>query len=240
MGQRYRWMEGHKPGPVWVAHNQISLKERPSTNSYEVFPKCRHWETWWARGGVEDTWLEAKDTKKSEAKAKDSLSEDRHSRGQAQECLRPKPLTMDTSGSALQKKKVFTKIFQATSKKKKKGLHKNFSGNLHKKTFSKNCFKRSKNSAVLEPRTGQFSRTWGLEAKAKDFKMCPRGLHLCGELTSVNEMCRRQEFGVRIPSRWRLWGSWGEATSCWAIFCDASEKITILILMPFGSHFARF
>ena len=31
------------------------------------------------RGGVEDTRLEAKDTKKkSEAKAKDSLSEDRH------------------------------------------------------------------------------------------------------------------------------------------------------------------
>ena len=35
------------------------------------------------RGGVEDTRLEAKtkDKKKSEAKAKDSLSEDRHSRG---------------------------------------------------------------------------------------------------------------------------------------------------------------
>ena len=48
-----------------------------------------------------------------------------------------------------------------------------------------NCLK---NSAVLEPRTRQFSRTWGFEAKtkakdltfeakakAKDFKMCPRG-----------------------------------------------------------------
>ena len=33
------------------------------------------------RGGVEDTRLEAKDTKKSEAKAKDSLSEDRPSQG---------------------------------------------------------------------------------------------------------------------------------------------------------------
>ena len=31
------------------------------------------------RGGVEDTRFEAKDTKKSEAKAKDSLFEDRHS-----------------------------------------------------------------------------------------------------------------------------------------------------------------
>ena len=42
-------------------------------------------------------------------------------------------------------------------------------------------FNYSKNSAVLEPSTGQFSRTWGFkakdltfEAKAKDFKMCPR------------------------------------------------------------------
>ena len=64
--------------------------------------------------------------KKSEAKAKDSLSEDRHSRGQGQECSRPRPRTNDTSASALQKKKrssqkffkrspqqnVFQKIFQ--------------------------------------------------------------------------------------------------------------------------------
>ena len=42
-----------------------------------------------------------------------------------------------------------------------------------------------KNSAVFEPRTGQFSGTWGFETKAKDltfeakdFKMCSRGLHL--------------------------------------------------------------
>ena len=49
--------------------------------------------------------------KKSEAKAKNSLSEDRHSRGQGQECSRP-----NTSASALQKKKVFTKIFQALHK----------------------------------------------------------------------------------------------------------------------------
>ena len=100
---------------------------------------------------------------------------------------------------------------QVLSKKKKKGLHKNFSGDLHKKKkkkkkkvftkifqaistkkrFPKNFstapqnFNFPKNSAVLELRTGQFSRTWGLEAKAKDFKICPRGqgrprgLHLC-------------------------------------------------------------
>ena len=74
------------------------------------------------RGGVEDTRLKAKDTKKTEAKAKDSLSEDRHSRDQEQECSRPRPRTKDTSASALQnknKKKVFTKIFQAISTKKR-------------------------------------------------------------------------------------------------------------------------
>ena len=75
-----------------------------------------------SRGGVEDTRLEAKtkakDTKKFEAKAKDSLSEDRHSRGQGQKCSRPRPRTKDTSASALQKKKkkVFQKIFQALHK----------------------------------------------------------------------------------------------------------------------------
>ena len=62
--------------------------------------------------------------------AKDSLSEDRHSRGQGQECSRPRPRTKDTSASALQKKRrssqkffkrspqknVFQKIFQALHK----------------------------------------------------------------------------------------------------------------------------
>ena len=89
-------------------------------------------------------------------------AKDRNARGQGQG-----PRTQ--SASALQKKK--------------------------KKRSSQKFFRRSqnfnipKNRAVFEPRTGQFSRTWGLEAKAKDFKMCPRGrprgqgrprgLHLC-------------------------------------------------------------
>ena len=56
------------------------------------------------RGGVEDTRLEAKakKTKKSEAKAKDSLSEDKPSQGQGQKCSRPR--TKETSASVLQKK----------------------------------------------------------------------------------------------------------------------------------------
>ena len=112
------------------------------------------------RGGVEDTRLEAKakDTKKTEAKAKDSLSEDRHSRGQGQECSRPRPRTQAQVLSKnflgdlkkKKKKKVFTKIFLAVSTKKR--FPKNFS------SASQN-FSNSKNTAVLEPRTGQFSRT---------------------------------------------------------------------------------
>ena len=54
------------------------------------------------------------------------------------------------------KKKIFTKIFQAISTKKR--FPNNFSSALQN-------FNNSKNTAVLEPRTGQFSRTWGLEAK---------------------------------------------------------------------------
>ena len=43
--------------------------------------------------------------KKSKAKAKDSLSEDRPSRGQGQESSRPSPKTKDTAVSVLRKKK---------------------------------------------------------------------------------------------------------------------------------------
>ena len=49
-------------------------------------------------------------------------------------------------------KKFFKKFFQAISKHK--GLQINFTGDLQN-------FNNSKNSAVLEPRTEQFSRTWG-------------------------------------------------------------------------------
>ena len=64
-------------------------------------------------------------------------------------------------------KKIFTKIFQAISKKKKKEkvFTKIFQAISTKKRFPKNFssapqnFNIPKNSAVLEPRTGQFSRT---------------------------------------------------------------------------------
>ena len=106
-----------------------------------------------SRGGVEDTMLEAKDTKKSEVKAKDSPTEDRPSRGQGQECSRPRtalprtdpleakdrnargqgqecsrprPRTKDTSAIALQKKK--------------KGLHKKFFSRSSEKNVFQEIF----------------------------------------------------------------------------------------------------
>ena len=139
--------------------------------------------------------------KKSEAKAKDSFSEDRISRDQEQECSRPRLKTKDTGASVLQKtKKVFKFFFLAISKKKsKKKIFKKLFQAISKRgkqkrsskifrevsDFFQQNFNDSKNSAVLEPRTGQFSRTLSFEAKAKDIKMCPRGqgrprgLHLC-------------------------------------------------------------
>ena len=79
--------------------------------------------------------------KKSEAKAKakDSLPEDRHSRGQGQECSRPRPRTKDTKRKCSpkkKKKKVFTKIFQAISKKKRS------SQKFFKRSPRKNVFQK--------------------------------------------------------------------------------------------------
>ena len=105
-----------------------------------------------SRGGVEDTRLEAK------AKAKDTKKIRGQGQGQpfrGQTLSRPRTGMLEAKAKdqghkaqvlSKKKKEVFTKIFQAISKKKKKkkkGLHKNFSSDLHEKTFSKNFFNRS-------------------------------------------------------------------------------------------------
>ena len=73
------------------------------------------------KGGIEDTRLKAKDTKKSEAK--DSPFEDRPSRGQGHECLRPR-----TQAQVFSKiKKVFKNFFQAISKRGKQKNPEKFS-----------------------------------------------------------------------------------------------------------------
>ena len=112
-------------------------------------------------------------------------------RPRTQKNPRPRPRTAFPRTDALEAKDrnargqgPRTQSASALQKKKKKGLHKNFSGDLQKKkkkkkkVFTKTFqaistkkrfpnnfssapqnFNNSKNSAVLEPRTGQFSRT---------------------------------------------------------------------------------
>ena len=147
-----------------------------------------------SRGGVEDTRLEAK------AKAKDTKKIRGQGQGQpfrGQTLSRPRTGMLEAKAKdqghkaqvlSKKKKKRSSQKFFRRSKKKKKVFTKIFQAISTKKPFPKNFstapqnFNFPKNSAVLEPRTGQFSRTWGLEAKdltfeakAKDFKICPRG-----------------------------------------------------------------
>ena len=82
------------------------------------------------RGGVEDTRLEAKakDTKKI--------------RGQGQP-FRGQTLSRPRTGMLEAKDQGHKRKCSPKKKKKKKGLHKNFSSDLHEKTLSKKFFNRS-------------------------------------------------------------------------------------------------
>ena len=127
--------------------------------------------------------LEAKDTKKIRGQGQGQPF-----RGQTLSRPRTGMLKAKDTGAILKKKrpskfffrrspktkKVFKIFFQAISKQRR--LQKFFSGDLQILNYSNN-------SAVLEPRIGQFSRIWGFEAMAKakdltfeakdkDFKMC--------------------------------------------------------------------
>ena len=107
------------------------------------------------RGGVEDTRLEteAKDTKTIRGQGQEQPFRGQTLLRRRTGMLEAKAKDQGHKRKCSQKKKgkVFTKIFQAISKKKK-GPHKNFSS-------APQNFNTSKNNAVLEPRTGQFWRT---------------------------------------------------------------------------------
>ena len=108
-----------------------------------------------SRGGVEDTRLEAK--------ANNSLSEHRHSRGQGQECSRPRPRTKDTSASVPPKKRSSQKLFRRSQQE-----------NVFQKIFQALHKILTIQKIVLSSSRGQ-ANFRGIEAKAEDFKMCPRG-----------------------------------------------------------------
>ena len=92
------------------------------------------------RGGVEDTRLEAKakDTKKNRGQGQPF---------RGQNLSRPRTGMLEAKAKDQGHKRKCSpksqKFFRRSQKKKKKkGLHKNFSSGLHKKTFSKKFFKR--------------------------------------------------------------------------------------------------
>ena len=65
-------------------------------------------------------------------------------------------------------------------------------------------FHESKNSAVLEPRTGHYrglvsfaAKDLSFAAKTKDFNMCPRGLHLC-HVYSIRSRSRKPHYQVEV------------------------------------------
>ena len=112
--------------------------------------------------------------------AKDRLLEDRPFRGQKQEWSRPK-----TQGATvLQKKSPQKKIFAREDAKFPQKIRRSqkkrsplqifrevsavFHGKVNKRSWPWPIFNKSKKGLGLV----------GFEAKAKDFKMCPRGLHL--------------------------------------------------------------
>ena len=163
IGNYQRWSRGHKARGQGQGHKKIRGQGQPFRGQTLSRPR----------------------TGMLEAKAKDQ--------GHKRKCSpKKKKRSSQKFFKRSPKKKVFSKIFQAISKKKKKKkvFTKIFQAISTKKRFpnkfssASQNFNNSKNSAVLEPRTGQFSRTSGLEAKAKDltfeakakdFKMCPRG-----------------------------------------------------------------
>ena len=146
---------------IWLRRNKFSLNYSKTTYLPEVESRTQ--------GSRPRPRPRTEKKSEAKAKAKDSLSEDRHSRGQGQECSRPRPRTKDTkrkcSPKKKKKKRSSQKFFRRSPKKKKKVFTKIFQAISTKKRFPKNFssapqnFNIPKNSAVLEPRTGQFSRT---------------------------------------------------------------------------------
>ena len=104
-----------------------------------------------SRGGVEDTRLEAKDTKKIRGQSQGQPFRGPRPRTQAQVLSKKKKRSSQIFFKRSPQKNVFQKIFQA--------LHKIL-------TIQKIVLSSSRGQANFR----------GLEAK--DFKMCPRGLHL--------------------------------------------------------------
>ena len=135
-------------------HEQSNKKKQALSETYRKVGFCasKPQAKRFNRGGVEDTRLEAKDTKKI--------------RGQGQgQPFRGQTLSRPRTGMLEAKDQGHKRKCSPKKKKKKKVFKIIFQRSPAKNVFQKNFFRRSrkfqqfKKSAVLEPRTGQFWRT---------------------------------------------------------------------------------
>ena len=100
---------------VIICHKKELLSSLSSIKLVLIRNKCYQCKLAEVESRTQGSRPRPRTQKKSEAKAKDSLFEDRTSRGLGQERSRPKPRTKDTGASVLRKKKVFKNFFQAIS-----------------------------------------------------------------------------------------------------------------------------
>ena len=127
--------------------------------------------------------LRPRTQKKSEAK--DRLSEDRPSRGKGQECSRPRAQELRTQhANVLQKKSSRTKIANFRRSPKKRSLRRKSQifreiSDEEKTGHGLGPFFTNQKIVLSSVEDRVFSRTWRLGFEAKDFKICPRGPHLC-------------------------------------------------------------
>ena len=123
--------------------------------------------------------------------AKDSLSEDRHSRGQGQECSR-RPRTKDTIAGALQKikKRSSQKFFRRSPKKKNK-----------KKVFTK-FFKRSPQKNVSQKIFQALHKILTIQKivlSSSRGQVIFRGLDLRGQGQGLQNLSSRPRTSSRTP-----------------------------------------
>ena len=178
----------HAPSIVFPVVNWISVYIKVDMGERRKTLKI--WlKRMWDKSGVEDTRPKAKDTKNIRGQRQPFRGETL-SRAKTQAQVFSKEIIIRSL------KIFFTRLTKRSSKvffrwSQKNKIKKSPKNKLFYKKNDLQNFKDSKNTDVLELRTGQFSRTWGFEAK--DFKMCPRGLHLC-----------KRDVTVELKNNWNL------------------------------------
>ena len=105
MSKRYASDKYAKPAPASVGQNAVNELVKDAIKSWKAKHECEMaaLKVEIQEGKDSQQFISTKQRAEKNSEAKDSLTEDRHSRGQGQECSRPR--TKDTAASVLQKQK---------------------------------------------------------------------------------------------------------------------------------------